>query len=563
DAVPTLKLYKEGNTSKVLFTGTAKNPSGKLKSNGATTSKWNLSLDAGNYVLKVLYKGKSMNVKYAFAAKYRPAFATTSITGKKGLGNALKIRVKEAAGATGYQIALSEKANMADSRIIWKEDAQKTLLEIGNLMGGKTYYVKARAYKRVRVNEETKTYYQKWSSKVAVKVKVPAEVPTVDVTMDGEHLTAAWYESLLPYGNSVFSPYSLKDCASILYPAAGGNTKREFEKVLGVDAETCAALRESDASAIFQDGIGMKSANKAYINSLDAAMQNANLDVLDTTNVDVRPFDGNTWQEINKYVAEATEDKIKNLLTADDVGVDTASVLLNCIYFMNTWLHEKGTVHWNGGKYVKSFRDDVSLKNIKEDGKIDILRLPYMNCTKIEGDEFNGPSLGKSIEGMDQYALYVICDSTTSDEIGVDAYMTALTEEKLAEITDFTGYKGLEGYDKGYFNVPEFEARCRTSLVELLQSLGAVDMFNPMTADFRKFADVHVDNILQEAYIKTTYTGTEAAAATAMVEKANASYPPPVEKQVIADTTFAFVLKDDTTGQILFVGRIAQPEVKE
>ena len=380
----------------------------------------------------------------------------------------------------------------------------------------------------------------------------PVIVPVPETPRDGAHLTASWYGTLLEKENFVFSPYSLRDCASILYPAAGGTSKKEMEEVLGLSGEVSAALKKSDAEAIFTNGIGMKSANKAYINTLDAAMANADLDVLDTDQVDLREFDGSTWQDINRYVARATENKIQNLLGADDVGEDTSAVLLNCLYFMNTWAHEKSTLLWNGTKKVDSFRNDISLKDIKEDGEIDILRLPYSNIPK---------GMKMPAAGMDTYAMYVICDSDDSANVGVDAYMAGLTEERLAEITDFSAYKGLSGYDKAWFNVPEFETRTRTSLKNLLADLGAVEIFTRGLADFRKFADIFIDEILQEAYIKTDSEGTEAAAATAIISKATAAFheKPPKIKRVIADTTFAFVLKDDTTGQVLFVGRISNP----
>ena len=61
--------------------------------------------------------------------------------------------------------------------------------------------------------------------------------------------------------------------------------------------------------------------------------------------------------------------------------------------------------------------------------------------------------------------------------------------------------------------------------------------------------------------MKTTHSGTEAAAVTAMVMEAAAA---PVEtvrvwKNVIADSPFAVILKDDTANEILFVGRIGNP----
>ncbi len=548
---------------------------GKLaKGFSVTLSKTRYSYQGGQtvkptfvvkYGKKTLTAGK--DYKYAVSNAKNVGTATLKI---KGIGSfeglyrtkfsIVRRPADEISARTRYQV------------YYYNGNARKPGVVIGYKVNGKTVFLKkgrdfTLAYKNnvgPGTGKVVVTFQGKYSGKKTLSFTIksflvtptPTPVPTIlpmqEVAKDGEHLTAAWYASLVEKGNFVFSPYSLKDCASILYPAAGGNSKTEMEEVLGLSETAVKALRESDANAIFQNGIGMKSANKAYLNKLDPAMQNAHPEVLDTDQLDIREFDANTYQDINSYVAEATEDKIKNLLGADDVGPDTSAVLLNCIYFMNTWFHTDGKLTWNGTKRVDSFMDDVSLKNIKEDGAIDILRLPYSNI----------PKGGKTaVKGMDTYAMYIICDSSDSANVGVDAFMSGLSEKDLAKLTDFSGYAGLQGYDEAWFNVPEFETRTRTSLNELLSGLGAKEIFMKNVADFRKFADVYIDRILQEAYIKTTFEGTEAAAATAIIAKANSAAPgePKKTKRVIADTTFAFVLKDDTTGQILFVGRVANP----
>ena len=542
---------------------TVKNGS-KTLTEGKDYKFWTVNAkQIGTATLKIkglgAYKGL---YKTSYAIVRRPArgiFARTRYQTYAYNGKARKPGVVINIKADGKTIFLK---NGRDFKLSYRDNREpgtgKVLVTfMGNYSGKKTLTFAIRRLSPTptpaRITKVTPTPTATPKPVVTAKpTPTPAIVPVPETPMDGKHLTAAWYASLLEKENFVFSPYSLRDCASILYPAAGGTSKKEMEDVLGLSEAVSAALKKSDAEAIFTKGIGMKSANKAYINTLDAAMAHANTDALDTDQIDLRPFNGSTWQDINQYVARATENKIQNLLGADDVGEDTSAVLLNCLYFMNTWAHEEGTLLWNGTKKVDSFRDDSSLKDIKEDGAIDILRLPYSNIPK---------NMKTPAAGMDTYAMYILCDSDASANVGVDAYMAGLSEERLAEITDFSAYKGLSGYDKAWFNVPDFETRTRTSLKELLAKLGATEIFTKGAADFRKFADIYIDAILQEAYIKTDSEGTEAAAATAIISKATAAFheSPPKIKRVIADTTFAFVLKDDTTGQILFVGRISNP----
>ena len=310
---------------------------------------------------------------------------------------------------------------------------------------------------------------------------------------------------------------------------------------------------------LFENGIGAKSANKAYINTGIPNSDQLHPEVLGTEDVDLSEFDDRTFERINEEIAERTEQKIRDLLSSDNVNADTASVLLNCLYFMNTWDHTECEVSWRGTTDVPGFSDTVSLFQIKEEGDLDILRLPYSNAP-LEEDEW-GTCLGMPVEGMDRYSLYVICDRDGSSSEMVDDFMEGLSFAELNRLLDFDGYEGLSGYTDAFFQVPKFEVRSRSSLTALLKSLGMTAPFEPGTTDFQQFGPFWISDILQEAYMKTTHSGTEAAAVTAMVMEAAAA---PVEtvrvwKNVIADSPFAVILKDDTANEILFVGRIGNP----
>ena len=387
-----------------------------------------------------------------------------------------------------------------------------------------------------------------------------SEMPAQMTSEGGQQLIAAWYASMRSEGeNFIFSPYSLLDCVRILYPAADGESRSQIEEVLGLDDARAAALQALDEGMLFENGIGAKSANKAYINTGLPDADQLHPEILDTEDVDLSPFDDQTFARINEEIAERTEQKIQGLLSPENVTADTASVLLNCLYFMNTWDHTECEVSWRGEKDVPGFSDTVSLFQIKEEGDLDILRLPYSNAP-LEEDEW-GTCLGLPVEGMDRYSLYVICDRDDSPEEKVDEFMKTLTFADLTRLLDFSDYESLSGYTDAFFKVPEFEVRSRSSLTSLLKSLGMTAPFQPGTTDFQRFGPFWISDILQEAYMKTTHSGTEAAAVTAMVMEAAAA---PVEtvqvwKNVVADSPFAVILKDDTANEILFIGRIGEP----
>jgi serpin B len=96
-----------------------------------------------------------------------------------------------------------------------------------------------------------------------------------------------------------------------------------------------------------------------------------------------------------------------------------------------------------------------------------------------------------------------------------------------------------------------------------LKALGMTDAFESDRADFSEMdgaRDLYVSLILHKAFVSVDEDGTEAAAATIAVMEAMAMPGNPVEPmQFKADRPFLFLIRDNPTGTILFVGRVMNP----
>ena len=144
---------------------------------------------------------------------------------------------------------------------------------------------------------------------------------------------------------------------------------------------------------------------------------------------------------------------------------------------------------------------------------------------------------------------------------GLAALEAQLTPEELA------GWRAPLNEQKVCVYLPKFKLTWgATRLNAFLQALGMVAAFNDARADFSGMDGqqnwLYIGLVLHKAFVEVNEEGTEAAAATAVVTKARAVRPtsPP---EFRADHPFLFLIQEEETGAILFLGRMADPTKTE
>jgi serpin B len=108
-------------------------------------------------------------------------------------------------------------------------------------------------------------------------------------------------------------------------------------------------------------------------------------------------------------------------------------------------------------------------------------------------------------------------------------------------------------------SMPKFSFRTQALLKDALIQLGMEVAFSGR-ADFSgmtKQEPLQIADVIHQAFIAVDEKGTEAAAATAVVVRATSAPQPPVELKI--DRPFLFLIQDDETGAILFMGRLVDP----
>ena len=93
-------------------------------------------------------------------------------------------------------------------------------------------------------------------------------------------------------------------------------------------------------------------------------------------------------------------------------------------------------------------------------------------------------------------------------------------------------------------------------LNESLIALGMEEAFSP-NADFSGIRPgLFISRVLHKAVIEVNEKGSEAAGATVVVMKESAAMQPPT---FIADRPFLFMISEEETGSILFMGVLTDP----
>jgi serpin B len=116
---------------------------------------------------------------------------------------------------------------------------------------------------------------------------------------------------------------------------------------------------------------------------------------------------------------------------------------------------------------------------------------------------------------------------------------------------------------EGEVGLPKFKVEYEVELKEALEALGMEVAFDAGKANFSKMhpvssgANIYISSVKHKTFVETNEEGTEAAGVTS-VEMRVTSVPVDIFSMII-NRPFFFVIRDNETGTILFMGAIADP----
>ncbi|HQT64896.1 MAG: hypothetical protein B7Z75_08485 [Acidocella sp. 20-57-95] len=364
-------------------------------------------------------------------------------------------------------------------------------------------------------------------------------------------------------GNLFFSPYSITTAMGMVLAGAKGDTASQIASALHLSALAPAGDIAGLQKAFLQDaqaqpvlggaasgGFTLHAANAlwgqtgykfspAYISSIKASF-GGNLQTVDFTN------EAAARARINQWVADATANKIPDLIGPGVLTKDTRLVLTNAVYFNAKWETPFKPENTVKKSFYVTATDDVQTDlmsmtknfNLTQSPAEKILIMPYL--------------------GGDASMVVIL----PNDPNGLNAVEAGLTAAQVQA--------WIAGSKPTLVDValPKFKTTGAFDLNAVLKTLGISKAFDPTAADFSLLANdpehpLYIGSVIHQAFITVDETATEAAAATAVTMFAATAMAPmePAIQPVpfIADHPFLYLIMDNSTGQILFMGRETNP----
>jgi serpin B len=250
---------------------------------------------------------------------------------------------------------------------------------------------------------------------------------------------------------------------------------------------------------------------------------------------------------INGWVEAQTEKRIRDLVPAGGVTGETRLVLVNAIYFLGDWLHPFEKEATSPAPFHLSDRERKDVPTMHRTETLRLGRRPGYLALEL-------PYKGR------QMSMLVLLPDTVS---GLPSLEASLGGEALEEtVAALTPTRVALALPKFEVDPPE-----SLSLGDHLAAMGMGVAFDRVKADFTGIANpkdprdrLYIGKVFHKAFVKVDEKGTEAAAATAVAMlRASAAAPREEPVPFKADHPFLFVIRDNATGLVVFMGRVTDP----
>jgi serpin B len=344
-------------------------------------------------------------------------------------------------------------------------------------------------------------------------------------------------------GNLFLSPASISTALAMTRGGARGVTAEEMDATLHftLDQQTLhPAFAALDASLRPDEAAwSLSVANRLWGEAslsfeqpfLDLTRTHYGAELATVSFADTEP----TRQLINGWVSEQTQERIPELLRQGAIDAATVMVLTNAIHFLGTWKSAFDPVNTSEQPFTLASGEQVPVPLMHQESQV-----RWMDYGEVA-------TMAMPYSG-DRLELLVALPASHD---GLSTLEASLTPELLARWDQDMAPAKVKIW------LPRFELSGDFELSPALRELGMPSAFGG--ADFSGMTSgggLALSAVIHQAWLKVDEQGTEAAAATAVVVTRSAR---PREFVFRADHPFLFLIRDQQTGAVLFMGRMVGP----
>jgi len=343
--------------------------------------------------------------------------------------------------------------------------------------------------------------------------------------------------------NVVISPYSIASALTMCLNGAAGETRTAMLKTLGLtglelDAVNTQAKQLRDRLSQTESGVILKIANSLWArkevvfkSSFKKKIQRfhaAEMFTLDFNRADAADV-------INRWVTQKTQNKIRSIITR--INPEQVLFLINAIYFKGKWQHPFDKEMTADEEFYLANDKTIRVPMMHRSGKFNYL----------ETDGFAAVELPYAQGNISMFLLL------PDESIGIKGLLARFNPD------NWSTWLALFESRQGQIALPRFKIEYEQSLKPALSKLGMALAFDLNRANFSEMSSVPlaVGDVKHKSYLEVNEEGTEAAAVTS-VEMVMTAVPARTFN-LFFNRPFVFLLQDNHTGAILFLGTVCQP----
>ncbi|MFN6480653.1 serpin family protein [Nostoc sp. DedQUE07] len=346
--------------------------------------------------------------------------------------------------------------------------------------------------------------------------------------------------------NIFISPSSVAIALAMTYNGASGSTQQAMAKTLELQGMTLPEINSSYAAVLKQlldnsdTKVQLKIANSLWANqkvSFAPGFLKRTQDFYQAKVSNLNFQDAAASSIINNWVKENTNGKITKIV--EKIEPNQVLFLINAIYFKGNWSNEfdkKETAPYPF--YITSNRPKQH-PMMSQEG----------DYKYYESEKFQAVSLPYGKDG--KISFYIFLPKKNSN---LKTFYQNLNVENWEKwMTQFNN-------QKGFIRLPRFKTDYEITLNDALKTLGMGEAFSNKANFSGMGKNFAISQVKHKTFVEVNEEGTEAAAATSVGIVATSARQEPEPFRMIVDRPFFCAIRDNQTGNILFMGSIIEPQ---